>query len=137
MSQGTPVFQLREFIIFVALGGIAAAANYLSRFAFDVIMPFEAAVVLAYLVGMVIAFTTFQRAVFKDAKSSQRQQVFRFCIVNLVGVILAVMVSTLMARLVLPAIGWTFYPHSLAHAVGIGVPATSSYFGHKHYTYKS
>lgn len=128
-------FNLAEFIKFVGLGGLAAAVNYLSRFVFDLWMPFEAAVTLAYLAGMVVAFILFRQHVFSDGKGSGRQQVFRFTVVNLVGIVLAVCVSTLMARVVFPWVGWTWQPFAIAHAIGIAVPAVSSYFGHKHYTY--
>ena len=56
--------EARRFMLFVALGGCAAAANWLSRFPLEYFMSFSAAVVVAYMVGMVIAFTLFNRYVF-------------------------------------------------------------------------
>lgn len=127
----------REVAIFLACGGVAAGANYISRFAFDVVVPFEAAVVLAYGVGMVVAFILFREHAFPGGSGSTARQVFRFCVVNAVGAALAVLVSALLARTVFPAIGWTYQPYAVAHAFGIAVPAVSSYFGHKYYTYAS
>jgi putative flippase GtrA len=125
-----------EFVKFVGLGAIAALVNFASRFAFDRFMPYEAAVVCAYLVGMVVAFILFQKFVFGDAGNGQLTQVFRFTVVNIVGLIVAVAVSSLLARVVLPAIGWTLLPYTTAHLVGITAPTITSYFGHKFFTYR-
>lgn len=125
-----------EFLKFVGLGALAAGANYFSRFGFDLFMPFEAAVVAAYVLGMVIAFYLFQRYVFGDAGDGQMRQASRFVAVNLVGIVVAVAVSSLFARIILPAIGWTLLPYAVAHAAGVAAPTITSYFGHKFFTYK-
>jgi putative flippase GtrA len=128
--------QQLEFIKFVGLGALAALSNYVSRFAFDPFMPYEWSVVCAYLVGMVVAFVLFQKFVFGDAGDGQLKQAFRFTVVNIVGLMIAVAVSSLLARMVLPAIGWTFMPFATAHIGGIMAPTISSYFGHKLFTYR-
>jgi len=125
-----------EFVKFVGLGAIAALVNFASRFAFDRFMPYEAAVVCAYLFGMVVAFILFQKFVFGDAGNGQFKQVFRFTVVNMVGLLVAVAVSSLFARTVLPAIGWTFFPYTIAHLIGIMAPTITSYCGHKFFTYR-
>jgi putative flippase GtrA len=48
---------------------------------------------------------------------------------------LAWAVSTVMARIVLPATGWTWQPFEVAHFCGVATPAISSYFLHKYYTF--
>jgi putative flippase GtrA len=55
---------LVEFARFIAIGGLAALVNLVARYLLDFVMPFEAAVVLAYLVGMVFAFFLFQKLIF-------------------------------------------------------------------------
>ena len=55
---------------YLASGGIAAAANYGSRFVFSLWLPFEAAVVAAYLVGMVTAFLLMRRFAFTDSQKT-------------------------------------------------------------------
>jgi putative flippase GtrA len=121
---------------FVGLGAIAALVNFASRFAFGRFMPYEAAVVCAYLLGMVVAFVLFQKFVFGDAGNGQFTQIFRFTLVNIVGLIVAVATSSILARVILPAIGWTFLPYTMAHLVGITAPTITSYFGHKFFTYR-
>ena len=123
-----------EFIRFLGIGGIAAMANLVSRYFLDFIMPFEVAVVLAYMVGMVLAFFLFQRMLFGGGKADMRR-VMRFIWVNIFGATLAWAVSSVMARQLLPAIGWTFHPFEVAHLCGVAAPAITSYFLHKHYTF--
>ena len=98
-------------------------------------MPFEAAVVLAYIVGMVFAFFLFHRLIFGGSGGVGSRRLIRFVHVNLVGAGLAWTVSSLMARLVLPTLGWQFHPFEIAHLIGVAAPAVSSYFLHKHYTF--
>jgi putative flippase GtrA len=123
-----------EFIRFLGIGGIAAMANLVARYFLDFIMPFEAAVVLAYMVGMVLAFFLFQRMLFGGGKADMRR-VMRFIWVNIFGATLAWAVSSIMARQVLPMIGWTWHPFEVAHLCGVAAPAITSYFLHKHYTF--
>jgi putative flippase GtrA len=125
-----------RFIAFVATGSVAAIANLVSRYFLNFVMPFELAVVLAYVVGMVVAFVLFQRMIFGNPGTPLRRRVIRFVQVNLVGMALAWVVSTVMARLVLPMVGWSFHPFEVAHFVGVAAPTFSSYFLHRGYTFR-
>lgn len=123
-----------EFLRFLGVGGIAALANLVSRYFLDFFLPFEVAVVLAYLVGMVVGFFLFQRMLF-GGKGVEARRVMRFIWVNIFGATLAWAVSSIMARIILPAIGWEWHMFEVAHLFGVAAPAISSYFLHKHYTY--
>ena len=125
---------LIELARFIAIGGLAALVNLVSRYLLDFIMPFEAAVVLAYMVGMVFAFSLFQKLIFGGSGELRSRRVIRFVQVNLLGAGLAWAVSSLMARLALPAIGWDFHPFEVAHFAGVAAPTISSYLLHKHST---
>ena len=125
-----------QFIAFVATGSLAALANLISRYFLNLAMPFEAAVVLAYVVGMAVAFVLFQKVIFGNPGTSLRRRLIRFTQVNLVGMALAWLISTLMARLLLPSVGWTFHPFEVAHLIGVAAPTFSSYFLHRAYTYR-
>lgn len=123
-----------EFARFIAIGGVAALSNLVSRYFLDMVMPFEVAVVLAYGVGMVVGFFLFRSTLFRD-RTISRALILRFVWVNIFGATLAWAVSSVMARQLLPAIGWTFHPYEVAHFCGVAAPAITSYFLHKHYTY--
>ena len=121
---------------FVLAGGIAAAANFASRFVFSLWLPFEAAVLLAYLVGMAAAFALMRRYAFAPGRRSLRAQIAAFCAVNLAAVVQTVAISSLLLRVVLPALGVQWHTAALAHAAGVAVPALTSYLGHKLWTFR-
>jgi putative flippase GtrA len=40
-------------------------------------------------------------------------------------------------HIVFPAIGFFWHAEDIAHFIGLSVPAVTSYFGHKHYTFRT
>lgn len=133
-----PKNEARRFALFVALGGCAAAINWLSRFPLQQFMPFPAAVAGAYMIGMVVAFILFSRYVFPGAPLPLAHQVKFFVLVNLAGIAQVWGVSMALVYFAFPAIGFTGpLAESLAHGIAIGVPTISSYFGHKFLTFKA
>jgi putative flippase GtrA len=125
-----------QFLAFVATGSLAALTNLVARYFLDFAMPFELAVILAYIAGMAVAFVLFQRMIFGNPGTPLRRRLVRFSQVNLIGMALAWIVSTGMARIVLPAMDWTFHPFEVAHFLGVAAPTFSSYFLHRSYTYR-
>src|SRR5262245_37211355 len=99
-----PKSSFAQFVAFVATGSLAAITNLVARYLLNFVMPFEAAVVLAYMAGMVMAFLLFQRVIFGNPGTPLRRRIVRFCQVNALGLALAWTVSMLMARMVLPAL---------------------------------
>ena len=98
--------EARRFALFVALGGCAAAANWLSRFPLEHFMSFSAAVVVAYMVGMVIAFTLFNRYVFPASPRPLAEQIKFFVLVNIAGIIQVWIVSMALVYHAFPAMGF-------------------------------
>ena len=87
-------------------------------------MSFEAAIVLAYIVGMTTAYTLNRAFVFTRSGRSIRDEYLRFAIVNFAGVAQVWVVSVLLARLVFPSLGllWhaeTLLPCDWGHGSGI------------------
>lgn len=126
---------LVEFAHFLTIGGVSALANLGSRYFLDLALPFEIAVVLAYGIGMAVGFALFQLTMFQGQNMMQPRRMIRFAWVNLFGVTLAWAVSSVMARTILPAMGWTWQPFEMAHLAGVAAPAISSYLLNKHYTF--
>ena len=127
----------REFGAFLLVGGAAAAVNFVSRIKLSLFFPYSVAIVVAYVIGMIVAFELNRHVVFRGAKDGSRtQQAPRFVVVNLVGVLLTLGVSLLFARIVFPAIGMAWHPETVAHAIGIAAPVITSYLAHKYWTYK-
>jgi len=126
----------RQFLRFLVAGGIAAAANFLSRIGFSTFMGLEAAVVLAYGVGMAVAFVLMRSQVFPPSQAPVSRQVAIFAAVNLAAVVQTLVVTLVLARWVLPAMGVTRFVEEIAHAAGVAVPVVTSYYGHKHFSFR-
>lgn len=126
----------REFARFLVAGGLAALANALSRMAFSLALPLEAAVVLAYLVGMATAFLLMRSRVFPPGEGSVRRQAGRFAAVNALALLQTFVVTLLLARWLLPGMGLGSHVEDIAHVIGVAVPIVTSYLGHKHYSFR-
>jgi putative flippase GtrA len=122
--------------MFLVAGGIAAVANYGSRFGFSAWFSYPVAIVLAYLVGMTVAFALMRRYVFEGGGKPLGPQIVRFAGVNALAVVQTLVVSLVLARWVLPVVDVTRHAEAIAHAVGVAVPVVTSYFGHKLATFR-
>ena len=124
-----------QFLKFLASGGVAALVNLGSRAVLNRAMPFEAAVVLAYLLGMITAYALARAFVFEASGRSASAEFKRFAIVNAFALVLVWVISVGLARYMFPAIGFTWHADAFAHLAGVLAPAVTSYFGHRHYTF--
>ncbi len=125
-----------KFLRFLVAGGIAAGANFGSRFIFSMVLDYGSAIFFAYLVGMLVAFLLMRGHVF-DAKSGPLvPQIAKFVGVNVVAVLQTLVISLVLARWVLPSFGIVEHAEALAHLVGVLVPVVTSYFGHKFLTFR-
>ncbi len=129
-------FRSRQFLVFLLTGGIAAAVNFGSRILYNQWMGFSAAIVLAYITGMVTAFVLARLFVFRDSQRALHHSALYFVLVNGVAVLQTWAISLLLADWLLPALGIRQYVHELAHAAGVVVPVFTSYLGHKHLSFK-
>jgi putative flippase GtrA len=129
-------FASRQFLVFLATGGTAAAVNFGSRIVYNEWMPFSTAVIFAYITGMITAFVLAKAFVFKDSQQSMQRSAFFFLLVNLVAVLQTWVISIVLAYHVLPWLGVTQFVKDIAHAVGVVVPAFTSYVGHKRFSFR-
>lgn len=127
--------KLSPFLRFLITGGIAAGVNLVSRYILSMVMPFEVAVILAYLFGMLTAYVLARLYVFKPTGDKVRRELFRFALVNVAAAAQVWGISVGLARLVFPALSYTWYPEDVAHLIGVIVPAITSYLGHKHFSF--
>lgn len=125
-----------QFLRFLIAGGVAAAANMGARVVFSVFFEYGLAVVLAYLVGMLVAFLLMRGHVFDARSGPLAPQVTKFVVVNMLAVLQTLVISLLLARWLLPSMGIVTYADALAHIVGVLVPAVTSYFGHRLLTFR-
>ena len=125
----------KRFALFLFAGGTAALVNILSRIAFSWLMPYEVAIVVAYLCGMTTAYLLNKRFVFASSGRGVASEYTRFALVNLAAVAQVWIVSVGLARLVFPAISFIWHAETVAHVIGVTIPVFTSYLGHKHFSF--
>lgn len=129
-------FVSKNFLMFLLTGGFAAAVNWGSRIVYNRWMPYSAAIVVAYITGMITAFVLAKMFVFTQSKQSTHRSAFFFTLVNLVAVVQTWAVSVGLAYYVFPKVGMTWHQRDIAHLVGVVVPVFTSYIGHKKFSFR-
>lgn len=138
MKKWMKLFTSKEFLIFLATGGFAAAVNFCSRIFFNLYMSFTVSVVLAYICGMLTAFVLSKLFVFQGkSNNTTKKQFIYFTLVNVVAVIQTLIVSVVLKDYFLPIMRWGYHRDEVAHLIGVGVPIFSSYVGHKYFTFSN
>jgi len=125
-----------QFLRFLVAGGIAAAANFGSRFILSIYFAYGVAVFFAYLVGMIVAFLLMRGHVFNPNNGSLALQMTKFVGVNLLAILQTLAISLLLARWMLPSVGIQDHAEALGHMIGVLVPVFTSYWGHKFLTFR-
>jgi putative flippase GtrA len=129
-------FVSKDFLMFLLTGGFAAAVNWGSRIVYNIWIPYSAAIVVAYVTGMITAFILAKLFVFTKSTQSTAHSIFFFTLVNLVAVLQTWAVSVGLAYYVFPRIGLNWHTRDIAHLIGVAVPVFTSYLGHKKWTFK-
>ncbi len=136
--------ETRRFVAFLLTGGLAALVNIVSRIGFDDLLhnaglgpitSYEIAVVLAYLVGMMTAFSLARAFVFAGAGRKLHVEFGRFALVNMAALTQVWLVSVLLDRLLFPRIGLHWNAETIAHVIGVLSPVLISYHGHKRFSF--
>ncbi len=137
IAAGFTAFRrLPRFLRFLACGGLAAALNWSSRFGWSLLLPFSAAVIAAYLTGMLAAFLLFRAYVFEDSDRSLGPQVRGFVLVNLLGMAATWALANLLVYWLLPAAGLRWHVEAIGHGLAIVAPAVTSWFGHRFLSFR-
>jgi putative flippase GtrA len=127
----------QRFIRFLLTSGAAAGVNIAARYLLEFITTYEIAVAIAYLFGMATAFILARRFVFDAADDKVGGQAARFGLVNAIAFAQVWLISVGLARLLFPAIGFTWQAETIAHGLGVASPAVTSYFLHQHFSFRA
>lgn len=127
--------QVGEFGRFLVTGGIAAIVNIVSRWLLSQAIIYEIAVFVAYLIGMATAYCLMRIFVFARSGRTMQSEATRFALVNVAALVQVWVVSVGLARVVFPWAGFAWYAEDIAHLIGVAVPAVTSYFGHRHFSF--
>jgi putative flippase GtrA len=125
-----------QFARFLVVGGVALLCHWLSRFVFNWFVDYAVAIVLAYLVGMLVAFVLNKIYVFPYSERSLNFEIFFFFLVNVAAFPAVWVVAYLLGEWVLinymprqPAL-------ALAHGLAITLPVFANYALHKLVTFR-
>lgn len=124
-----------RFFMFVVAAGLSVPVNLASRVLFSLVVPFEIAVILSHISGMLTAFTLSKLFVFEPSGKPIWSEFSRFTLVNLVSLTQTWIVAVGLVRFVWPLLGMGFYPELAGHFLGLATSAFTSYVGHKHLTF--
>ena len=124
-----------QFPRFLVAGGLAACANFGSRFLFSNWVDYQWAVLMAFCVGLSSGFLLNKYFVFARSSRRVRVEFSLYLAVNLFALAQTWLVSVYGAAWLEPAIGLG-PAQALAHLAGILCPVVSSYFGHKYFTFR-
>ncbi len=120
---------------FLIAGGLATAINWLVRFPLSIVLPFSAAVAVAYMIGMIVGFVLYSRWVFPRTTIPLTNQIGRFIAVNIAGGLAVVILAPLLAH-ALEAGGLDQgMAQAIGHGLAIAIGAVINYFGHKLITF--
>ena len=133
MIAGSEVRQ--QFLKFLVAGGLSVPVNLGSRLLLSRIMPYEAAVVVSHLCGMLTAFLLIRSFVFARSNRRVSNELARFTVVNLVSLSVTWIVAVGLVRIVFPRVGFDIYPELVAHVAGLGIASLTSFYGHRRYSF--
>lgn len=124
-----------QFGRFLLAGGVAAAANFASRFAFQPFVGFSAAVAGAYAVGFFTAFFLNRRFVFPASGKPLRREMAWFFLFNLLAFPVVWVASILLREHLFGR--WLAAPvaEALAHGIAILLPVFVNFAAHKLVTF--
>lgn len=136
MREHSAASARRQFFGFVLFSGVAAAANIGSRIIFNFWMGYIPSILLAFCVGLIVAFYLNRIFVFRYTSNPLHVQALWFIIVNLAAVVQTLGVSLLLAEWLLPRINFSWHADTVAHICGVTAPIVTSFIGHKHLTFR-
>ena len=124
-----------QFLKFVAVGGTAAFLNWASCLVFLNWMPFSAAVISAYVVGMTTGFVLNSVFVFPDSNKPWVKQATGFFLVNIAFAPVVWGASIGLNILFSNVDGLRGYSTQLSHGIAVGLPAILTFLIYKFFTF--
>jgi len=109
--------------------------NWLSRLLLSIWLPFSWAVVIAYAIGMLVAFLLNSFFVFPKSIKARHKQARDFVIVNL-SFFPVVWFASVQVNYFLQTLGMKTYSEDMAHAIAIGLPMFATFLIYKFFAFK-
>lgn len=128
-------FLTTQFLSFLVVGGLAALLHWLARIILSVWLPFSTAVIIAYIIGMIVAFILNSFFVFPKSEKSRHAQARDFVLVNL-SFFPVVWFVSLQINNWLKTISIVSHSEELAHAIAIPLPMLATFLIYKFFAFK-
>lgn len=136
MQRLFSLYLTRQFGKFLVAGGLAALANFASRFAFEPQLGFWASVVAAYGVGFLTAFFLNKAFVFRASGKPLHKEIGWFFLFNALAFPVVVGASIVLNAYVFGR----WLPENLsqagAHGIAIMLPVFVNFAAHKFVTFQ-
>ena len=124
-----------QFARFVIAAGLSVPVNLGARVLLSHVIPYEIAIVLSHLCGMLTAYVLIRSFVFEPSGRRPSSELTRFTLVNVVSLVVTWVVAVGLLRIVFPRIGFATSPEFVAHVLGLGVATFTSFYGHRRYSF--
>lgn len=124
-----------QFLRFLLAGGTSVVCNFTARHILGYVVPFELAVALAYLVGMITAYGMMYLFVFPASGRGHGAGFMRFAVVNVFSLAAVMVISVMLVRVIFPAVGFGWHPEDVAHFIGLCSTIITGYIGHRLFTF--
>ena len=128
-------FLTKQFLAFLAVGGLAALLHWLARILLSIWLPFSWAVVAAYGVGMSVAFLLNSFFVFSKSEKAKHKQARDFVLVN-ASFFPLVWVASLTMNAGFQSLGIVRHSEEFAHAVAVAMPTLATFLIYKFFAFK-
>lgn len=125
-----------QFLAFVAAAAVSLPATIATRILLSRFVPFELAVIVAHIAGMITAYAGMRTFVFEASGRPPTLEFVRFGLVNMVSLTQTWLVSVVFLRGVFPALGVNTYPELFSHLIGLGSTAITSFVLHSRFSFK-
>ena len=132
----TPAHTRVQFARFLVAAGLSVPVNLGTRALFSRVMPYEAAIVVSHVCGMLTAYLLTRLFVFERSGRGATSELGRFALVNLVSLALTWIVAVALVRIVFPWLGYRMQPELTGHAIGLALSSVTSFLGHRHYSFR-
>ena len=132
-------FISKQFLRFLLVGGIAALANFFSRFLFQTYFPYTPSVALAFTLGTIISFILNKTFTFASYDEKTSIQLIKFLLAGIVCVALASIIAYLgMAFYHIARISFVTEKkmESIVHIIAIGLTTIYNFLAMKFFSFR-
>lgn len=130
------IYVSRQFAKFVVVGGVALGANWIARIVFNQWVGYNAAIVLAYGVGIATAYLLNREFVFPGSKQARHSEVMYFVAVNVGAFPFVWLIAYFLGDALLPRFMDVGLARALGHGLAITTPVFVNFALHKFVTFR-